>query len=322
MAEGPLWISEADVEALLDPAALVMAIADGFSAVEDGRIREAGSTRLDGLDGGNAYMTVYPAHAAGGLASVKLLAGRPANALVGAPEIDAVVQLVDPSEGRIVALVAARALTAYRTAAATAAALTRMLPDRPARIGLVGTGAQALAHARVLAANGLAREFAIASPRGDSARAEATAARIAQQTGNATGACPAKEIVARCDAIILMTLAKAPVDLGTLPDDLVLASIGPFYAHQHELDPAVVAAASLIVSDHPERLRRQWAGSSSLDIDRLHVISLANLIRKADKIYSRGHRVLLSDGRGFQDNIAATMVCRAALAAGRGVRLG
>ncbi len=321
MTAAPLWISDRDVEALLDPQALIAATAEGFAAAENGGIREAGSTRLDGLDAADSYMTLYPAHAVGGLASAKLLAGRPANAAQGQPEIDAVVALVDPASGRIVALVAARTLTACRTAAATTAVLTRFLRRVPARIGLVGTGTQARAHGRILSAAGLAKEFVVASPRGDMGKARAVAEEIGTATGIPVRTAEASSIAVTCDAVILMTLAFRPIDLGDLGADAVIASIGPFYPHGQEMDPSIVRTAACVVSDHPARLRRQWAGSPMLDVEALPLFSAADVIAGRCVPPAAGRRVFLSDGRGFQDNVAAAMVYRAALAAGRGTPL-
>lgn len=320
MAEGPLWISESEVETCLEPSALIAAVEAGFDALARGALCEAGASRLNGLDGEGAYMTLYPAHDRAGLASVKLLAGRPANADAGRPEIDAVVALVEPREGRIAALVSARALTALRTAAVSAAALRRLAPRAPCRIGLVGTGGQARAHARLLAAAGLAQSFCIASPRGDATRATAAAGAIAATTGVTARAVDVSAIGAQCDAIVLLTLARAPVALGALAADAVIASIGPFYPQAQELDPAVVAGAGFVVSDDPARLARQWAGSSALDVAALAPVALADLV--AGRVAPRaGLRVFLSDGRAFQDNVAASLVYAAARRAGLGLTL-
>ncbi|MBL8589973.1 MAG: hypothetical protein JNK46_15680 [Methylobacteriaceae bacterium] len=320
MTGGPLWISDAEVERLLDPRDLIAAVEAGFAAVGRGDLGEAGSTRLDGLDGAGAYLTLYPAHDRSGFASVKLLAGRPANADEGRPEIDAVVALVEPRAGRGAALISARALTALRTAAATVAALRRLAPRGPCRIGLVGAGGQARAHARVLAAAGLAESFCIASPRGEAARAATAAEAIAATTGVATRAVETGAIGGGSDIVILMTLARTPVAIGALAPDAVLASIGPFYPQAQELDPAVVARAAFVVSDDPARLARQWAGSTTLDVAALAPAALADLI--AGRVAPRaGLRVFLSDGRAFQDNVAASLVYATARRAGRGLEL-
>jgi len=320
MIDSPLWISEAEVERLLDPQALVAAVAAGWRDCEAGIVAEAGSTRLDGLDGGGAYMSLYPSHARGGFAAAKALAGRPANAASGRLEIDAVVALIGPEAGRIVALIAARALTALRTAAASATVLRRLLPPRPSRIALVGTGAQARAHGRILAAIGLVSGFQVASPRGDGEKAGAFAAALIAATGVQSEARALSDVAEGADALILMSLAQKPLDLGRLPRDLAIVGVGPFYPHAHELAPDLVAKAAFVVSDDPRRLRRQWAGSALLDVARLTLASAADVAAGA-AAPGRGHRVFLSDGRAFQDNVAATMIYRAALAAGAGLRL-
>jgi ornithine cyclodeaminase/alanine dehydrogenase-like protein (mu-crystallin family) len=321
MTSSPLWISEADVKALLDPAALIAAIEAGFRAAAAGAIREPSSTRIDGLDGAGAYMTLYPAHAEGGLASAKILAGRPANAAEGRPEIDAMTALVDPRDGRIAALISACALTAYRTAAGTAAVLKRLLRKEPVRVGLLGTGAQIGAHGRMLAAAGLVADFAIASPRGDMAKAKAAAQSIAAATGIDARPCAPRDIAHGRDALILATLADRPANLGAIGATCLIASIGPFYPHAQELDPAIVAQAAFVVSDHPDRLRRQWAGSPLLDAEALRLFSAADLLSGNVAPPPAGRSIFLSDGRAFQDNVAAATIYHAALAAGRGTRL-
>ncbi len=321
MIEGPLWITEAEVEALVDPMALIGAVEQGFLAAETGAIREPGSTRMDGLDGGDSYLTLYPAHAEGGFATAKILAGRPANARDGRPEIDALVTLVDPAAGRIVAILSGRALTALRTAAATAAVLRRLLRRTPAPMALIGTGGQARAHGRMLAAAGLASEILVASPRGDLGRAEAAADAIRAAGGAPVRAMTLSAAVAESAAIIGLSLADKPLPFSAPPPQVVMASVGPFYPHAHEIDPALVAAAACVVSDHPARLRRQWAGSPLLPVDALPLVAASDLLAERASPPPEGRRLFLSDGRAFQDNVAATLIYRAAFARGVGRHL-
>jgi alanine dehydrogenase len=319
MTAGPLWISEADVEALLDPAALASAVEAGFAAVAHGEMFEPVPLRMTGLDGGGAYLTLFPAHATWGFASVKVLSGRPENAGEGRPEIDAIIALADPVSGRIVAIIAARALTAYRTAAVTSLVLARLLHQKPARIGLIGTGAQARAHLRVLAGTGVAEALRIASPRGRLSPAQALAALPdVMVTSLDVAACPLRDMSSGSEALVFMTLAKLPVDPGLLPRDFTIASIGTFYPHAQEIDPTWLTEASIVVSDDPERLKRQWEGSAMIDFEKVRLCSVADLLTDRVEPPRTGLRIFLSDGRGFEDNVAATLVYRAALAAGRG----
>jgi alanine dehydrogenase len=324
-AHAPLWISEADVEALVDPVALIAALRAGFLAADCGAMLEPPSATMRGLDGGSAYLSVFPAHdRASGLASVKVLSGRPANAADGRPEIDAVVVAADARTGAIAALICARALTAWRTAAVTALALERLAGGpgeaRGMTIGLVGTGLQALTHGRVLAAAGLAERLIVASPRRGRAAAEAFAARMTAMTGVPAEAADVGGIAAACDALATMTLATTPLALGRIPDDMILACIGPFLPGEHELDPALLARAALVVSDHPERLRRQWAGSPLAAMETAPLLSMAAALRQPPAA-ARGLRIFLSDGRGFEDNVAAALVLDGARRTGRGLAL-
>ncbi len=320
MSDGPLWIGEAEVEALVDPQALIAAVEAGFLAAESGGIREPGSTRMDRLDGGDSYLTLYPAHAEGGFATAKILAGRPANARENRPEIDALVTLVDPGTGRIAAILSGRALTALRTAAATAVVLRRLVRTKPGQVALIGTGGQARAHGGMLAAAGLAAEILVASPQGHETRARMAAEAIGT-AGNVDARPVGLDEASSADVVVCLTLAARPLPLPALRTDAVIVSVGPFYPHAQEIDPALVASASLVVSDHPARLRRQWAGSPLLDLDGLPLVSASDLLAGRAIPPPVGRRLFLSDGRAFEDNIAATLVYRAALAKGVGLHL-
>jgi ornithine cyclodeaminase/alanine dehydrogenase-like protein (mu-crystallin family) len=321
-AHAPLWISEADVEALIAPYELMQAVRSGFLALDTGDLTETTALRIDGLDGGAAYFTVFPAHnSATGIASAKILAGRPGNSREGRSEIDAVVALADMRTGRLQALISARALTAWRTAAVTALALSELIHGKPGIIGLIGTGAQARAHARMLAETKLATALMVASPFRGMARAEAFAAELTAVTRLPVRACAVEMIAAQCDSLVTMSLAKTPLPLDKLLPDLVLVSVGPFYPDAHEIDPDLVSKAAMVVSDHPERLKSQWAGSTLLDMKVIDPVAITSLLNGKVKAPAKGLRVILSDGRGFEDNAAATLVFEAARRAGKGLPL-
>ncbi len=321
-AQARLWISEADVEALISPQELMQAVKAGFLALDKGEFIEPLAMRMDGLDAGAAYFTVFPAYnSATNMASAKILAGRPGNPAEGCPEIDAVVALADTRTGRLQALISARALTAWRTAAVTALALSELNPAKTGTIGLIGTGAQARAHARMLVETGLASTLIVASPFTGMARAEAFAAELTAVNCLPVRASAVETLAEQCDALVTMSLAKAPLPLGKLPPDLVLVSVGPFYPDAHEIDPDLVSTAAMVISDHPERLKRQWAGSSLLDMNAVDSDAMTSLLNGKVKAPATGLRVVLSDGRGFEDNVAATLMFEAALRAGRGLSL-
>ncbi|MCA3564421.1 MAG: hypothetical protein IOC90_02925 [Methylocystis sp.] len=319
----PIWLSDDDVHALIDPAALVIALGKGFAGIEQGKLQEQASVTMRGLDGASAYLSLFPAvDHDNGLASVKVLFGRPANALEGRPEINAIVALSDARTGDFKAILSASGLTALRTAGVTALAIRSIAGHGPHRIGLVGTGVQARAHARILAGNRMAARFLIASPHQGEERARQFAREIAELTQVPSEARPLDMIARYCDVLITMTLAERPLPLGPLPDGLMLACIGPFLPHSHEIDPRWLTRAALVVSDWPERLMRQWQDSPLLDTGQLSLLALGNLLEEKRPAEKRGgFSIFLSDGRAFEDNVIAELLLRAAAAAGRGLPL-
>ncbi len=82
-----------------------------------------------------------------------------------------------------------------------------------------------------------------------------------------------------------------------------------------------MASASIVVTDHPARLRRQWAGSPRLAVEALPLVAASDLLAGRAAPPPEGRRLFLSDGRAFEDNVAATLVYRAALAKGVGRHL-
>ncbi len=319
----PVWLSDDDIDALIDPLALVEALARGFAAIGRATMLEQASVTMPALDGASAYLSLFPANdRESGLASVKVLVGRPENATEGRPEIDAIVALAEAGTGAFRAILSAAGLTALRTAGVTALAIRAMIGAGPHRIGLVGTGQQAKAHARILAANGLASGFLVASPHRGAARAAQFAREITELTCLPADPLPLGTIARSSDALITMTLAERPLPLGSSPDGLMLACIGPFLPHSHEIDPRWLTRAALVVSDWPERLMRQWQDSPLLDTGQLSLLALGDLLEEKRPTEKRGgFSIFLSDGRAFEDNVIATLLLRAAMQGGRGLPL-
>ncbi|PTM51867.1 hypothetical protein [Phreatobacter oligotrophus] len=308
-----LWLGEADVEALVDPAMLVDGLAQAFADL--GRFIERDAARIDGTDGATGYLSVFPAVDHGGdLASAKVLAGRPANAAEGRPEIDAVVIAAEPTTGQIAAILSARRLTAYRTAGVTALAL-RLLGVTNATIALVGTGLQARTHARVLIETDIAERVIIASASRGVEAADTFVASLSPAIAARCEAAPLAGLAGRADALVTLSLAATPLPVGPLPDGGILVGVGPFYPEAHELDPALVASADTVISDHPERLRRQWAGHA---VASRALIGIDDLAVGRASAPAQGRRIVLSDGRAFEDNVAARQILAAARATGRG----
>ena len=103
-----------------------------------------------------SFVNVMPAHLRGpDLTAVKIVAGYPGNREHGLPAITALVVTLDSATGAITGLLAANALTAARTAAASGACMQRLAPSRAGHLAITGAGVEARAHLRVADALGI-----------------------------------------------------------------------------------------------------------------------------------------------------------------------
>src|SRR5215217_7957460 len=151
-----LVLSRTDVEALLDPVALIDALAATMADLSAGRASMPNRVAAlvpeqDGLLGAMpAYVPSLGALAA------KFVTLFPGNADGPLPTHQALLGVFDPATGEPVAIIDGTAITALRTGACSALS-TRLLARDDARVlAIIGTGVQARAHARIVP---LVRDF-------------------------------------------------------------------------------------------------------------------------------------------------------------------
>jgi alanine dehydrogenase len=198
-----LVLSRAEVERLLDPAALLDGLRQGFRDLSAGRYAAPERNELAMPDG--AFLLGMPGHRPGAQMTVKVVTVFEGNLGRGLPSHLATIGLYDPGTGACTAFLDGTAVTALRTSAA--AVLSADVLARPdARVAaVVGAGVQGEQHVRLLP---LVRDFAeirVASlvP----ADAEALAARHPR----ARAVRSVRDAVAGADVVALATHAAEPV---------------------------------------------------------------------------------------------------------------
>jgi ornithine cyclodeaminase/alanine dehydrogenase-like protein (mu-crystallin family) len=149
------WLSDAQVAALLPPPAEAAELARSvLVGLAEGTIelppKPAIHPRPDG------FVNVMPAYV-GDVdgAGVKLVSVFPGNRAHGMTAISALVIVLDSATGLVRGLLGGAALTACRTAAASAACIQRLAPEAPGHVALTGAGVEARTH--LLALEALAR---------------------------------------------------------------------------------------------------------------------------------------------------------------------
>lgn len=308
--DGPSWVSEDAVESLLDPGALLERLETAFRAYAAGRLIEMRPARIDDRGRACNFVSFHAYWPERGLATTKVLVGAERNPARGLPMIDAVIVAADADAGRIVATLAARHVTAMRTAATTFLAFRAMGLAPGATVGLIGTGVQMRAHAVMARTVGCGR-LLVASANGDGTRARLAAERLSIATGLPALPLSAEAVATEADAIVLSSIAATPpVAADRFRADALVASVGSFLPGAAELAPDLVRDADIVIADWRDRLREQWRD------DRQHLgpvyegmLDLPVVLASDGRARPRGGRgVFLSDGRSLEDLAAVSLV--------------
>lgn len=234
-----LILSAAEVQRLLEPEALLEALADAFRALSGGLVDAPDRIGVSVPDAG--FLLAMPGYAQGSEIAVKLVSVFHGNARDGLPTHQALVTLFDPQTGSPLALMDGTAITALRTAGA-AALSTRLLAREDARVlTIIGAGAQGHAHLTMLPRVRSFAEIRIVSR--DSVRAEELAALDAR----AHVATSAEEAVRGADVVCLCTSAGQPVIAAEwVAPGTHVTSVG-YAPPGGELDPSLIARGWLYV---------------------------------------------------------------------------
>ena len=274
-----------------------------------------------------AWLRLLPALPSGGrYFGAKLMAMAPS---APEPGVEYVIVLWDRETSRIAAFVDGHEVTAFRTAATSAAALDRLAPPGPVRLGVLGSGLEATRHIRAFAAVRPIERLSVFSPTPE--RREAYAAAAEADLGCAALAVDdARTAVAGASVVLAAARSRgeAPILFGEwLEPTATVVSIGSTVPFQREIDVSVVEACDVIVCDTVDEVVGQTgdmleaakAGVAFAD----RTFSLHELLSGAlDEGLARARRRLFkSVGGGLQDVVVAEVIVRHALEAGLTVPL-
>jgi ornithine cyclodeaminase/alanine dehydrogenase-like protein (mu-crystallin family) len=240
-------VSAEEVERLLPYAECIPLMREAMIALSQGRTRQLLRQILD-LPEGRAFGAMLGAMLEDGVFGAKLVSVYPDNFAHGGPSHQGVVALFDAATGAPSAMLDAGAITAIRTAAASAAATDALARKDAGHLALLGYGEQARRH---LAAIRHVRDIERVTVWGrDFARAQAFGG-VACET--------VEEAVAGADIICTVTAAHEPILRSEwVADGAHINAVGSSRAGPRELDDALVARARLF-ADHADGVRAQGA---------------------------------------------------------------
>lgn len=234
----PLYLSEADVDRLLTPAATVELIEACCRRLAAGAVETMPRRRLRVPGGYYAIMAATDTELGyAGLKSYTLVDGR----------LAFVVCLFDLASGGLAAVVEADRLGQLRTGAASGVAARHLARRGAASVGVVGCGVQAESQLAAIRAAVPAVERAVAwcrTPERLRAFCERTGAEPAEGPHEAGGQ----------DVVVTATTSRDPVLRGDwLPEGALVCAIGANDPRARELDNEVLRRASLVCCDSLEQ---------------------------------------------------------------------
>jgi alanine dehydrogenase len=234
-----LLLNEKEVQRLLNPEALLEALAEAFRALSTGLVD---APKRIGVTVPNAgFLLAMPAYQQGREISVKLVSVFHDNQRFGLPSHQALICLFDQDTGSPLAFMDGTSITALRTAGA-AALSTRLLANKDTHVlAIVGAGVQGRAHLAMLPHVRPFSEIRITSHH--FAHAEQLAATDARAHAVET----AEQAVRGADVVCLCTNADEPViSPDWLSPGMHITSVG-YAPPGGELDRRVIAEGHLFV---------------------------------------------------------------------------
>lgn len=320
MTDDVLFLSGRQVARLLDADTAIASQHEAFTALGTGGVDLPGKimhpSRFD-----DSVVFAYVSRLSADTGAVaKVGSVNPGNAAAGLPTVHAVVTVLDPVTGRLAAVMDGTAVTTLRTAAASAVAVDALAGPDAADLTILGSGTQALAHARAIARVRDLKSVRLWSPtpRHRARAAETLAAELGlpvEPADSAEAAVRGASLVAAC------TLSTTPVVRGPWLDaGCTVVSVGSFEPTRREVDREVVRRSAAVVVDDPATA----AGHAGPVVDAVReglltpedLVPLGEVLtgRRAARTSPEDVVYYNSVGLGVQDAAAAWAVVEAAKA--------
>jgi ornithine cyclodeaminase len=314
-----LILSREEVESLLDPDALIEALATAMADLSAGRasMPQRVAAVIPELD---AFLGAMPAYLpSAGVLACKLVDVFPRNAERGLHTHQAVIVCFDPRDGSPVALMDGTGITAQRTAAGSALATRLLARDDSRVLAVVGSGVQARSHLEYVTRIRTFEEIRVAGRTPE--RVSALAAALTAAGRPVIPAASIEEAVGGADVVCLCTHAAEPViRRDWLADGVHVNSVG-FNTAGPEVDAGTVRDALVVVEHRASSLAPPPSGPVDLQgLEPQDVVELGELVAGLHPGRSSPRQLTLyrSGGVAVQDAAAAGLVLDRARGAARG----
>jgi alanine dehydrogenase len=225
----------------------------------------------------------------------------------------------------LLAVIEAKRLSSLRTGAASGVAAQRLAAPDARIVGMIGAGRQAafqLAALKAVRPLTEARVFAR-----DTAKLDDFCKRTSAELALAVRPAPtARAAIEGADIAIAATVAKEPVLFADwVKPGAHVIGMGANAAGRRELEAAIVARASMVVTDDPQQARIEAGEFIDLDkagqFDWKRVVPLNQIVAAPPAFSPGGFTLFKSLGAGIEDLASASLVYDEALRRGFGARV-
>ena len=304
-----LILSRKEVEELLDPRKLTLALEEGFKALSAGQLevppRNQVSAPKGVLLGMYAFMPGKPF-------SVKLVSIFHEST----PSHQAVITLFDSETGAPIALMDGEHITAMRTAAASLLSIQHLARKGSKTIAVIGSGVQAESHLKMIETLVDIEKVLVAS------RDHSSASALASRASNALAADSIHQAVSQADIVCLCTSSPEPViKKEWLKEGVHITSVG-YRPPGGELPRDVIEASHLFV-ESKRAFEPPPAGSAELQGLRSDFgTELGEMLlnQKPGRRTETEMTVYKSMGHAMEDLVAANLVYQKAITMNSGLR--
>jgi len=251
-----LIISHSQVRELLPMAECMEVVSEALSALSRGEGQQPLRKGMEMRDRHGELVWMPGSLATGRPFGIKILSIFSRAAEMGLDSHQGGVMIFDPDNGRPLALVEAGAITAVRTAAASAVATDRLARRDAAVLAILGAGAQARSHIDAMLEVRPINEIRVWN------RTAATAEQIATEQASRRGisieaVAEVEAAVAGADVVCTTTAAREPILPGQLLEDgMHINAVGACVPTWRELDSEAMRK-SVLFTDRRESLANE-----------------------------------------------------------------
>lgn len=260
-----------------------------------------------------AFSLFMPAFLPGSQAlGIKVSSFHPDNPMHGLSGVNGAVLLIDVENGRLLSMIDSAALTAIRTSAMSALATDKLCPWARLNLAVIGSGAQAAAHIKAMAAIrelGQVRIFSRCL-----AKSVALAERLSTELSLLVEAVNCmEEALADADIVCTTTSHDSPqplIKVHQLKPDAHINAIGGSTHQACEIDPRLLGKAQVHV-DHLDAACResgeisQALAWSVIGVEDIREIGALAVEQPAPVTHKQGLSYFRSVGHASQDMVVA-----------------